>query len=264
VTPLELSTVYCPADLDHVDALSNGESSGFIYARDGHPNAAQLAEKLCRLEGERRDWFAPPAWGRSPRFSSPAQPRRSCLDLGCVYGKTASLATRICLAGGSHHDLFDPALDANALESLLKTTTRLIFAETISNPCCVSPIWVRWRRPRDTRYSVGRRQHFGPLISRPIEQGAGMVIHSVTKMIGGHSDLTLGALWRPNFIEQARSWPRPRPEPAIHSKSWLALRGFTTLSLRFTVPAKRRSNWPPLSVRPSGQPRVLSRSADTP
>ncbi len=53
VAPLELSVVYCPADLDHVDALYNGEASGFIYARDGHPNAAELADKLARLEGAR-------------------------------------------------------------------------------------------------------------------------------------------------------------------------------------------------------------------
>src|ERR1700733_14630358 len=48
---LDLSVVYCLDDLDHVDALYDGDASGFIYARDGHPNAAQLAEKLAKLEG---------------------------------------------------------------------------------------------------------------------------------------------------------------------------------------------------------------------
>src|SRR5438132_2393494 len=51
VPSLDLSVVYCPADLDHVDALYEGVAHGFIYARDGHPNAAQLADKMARLEG---------------------------------------------------------------------------------------------------------------------------------------------------------------------------------------------------------------------
>ena len=53
VAPLELSVVYCPADLDHVDALNSGEASGFIYARDGHPNAAELALKALTPGGWR-------------------------------------------------------------------------------------------------------------------------------------------------------------------------------------------------------------------
>src|ERR1700727_1670700 len=51
IPSLDLSVVYCLDDLDHVDALYRGDASGFIYARDGHPNAAQLAEKLAKLEG---------------------------------------------------------------------------------------------------------------------------------------------------------------------------------------------------------------------
>ena len=44
VPPIELSVVYCPEDPPHVDALYDGSARGFTYARDGHPNAAQLAE----------------------------------------------------------------------------------------------------------------------------------------------------------------------------------------------------------------------------
>src|SRR3954467_10624995 len=49
--PLQLSAVYEVADLAEIDALYRGEEPGFIYARDGHPNAAQLAAKLAALEG---------------------------------------------------------------------------------------------------------------------------------------------------------------------------------------------------------------------
>lgn len=45
--PIQLSSVYRVAGLDEVDALFEGRADGFFYARDGHPNAAQLADKLA-------------------------------------------------------------------------------------------------------------------------------------------------------------------------------------------------------------------------
>ena len=70
VPPIDLSVVYCPDDLAHVDALYDGTARGFTYARDGHPNAAQLAEKLARLEGAEAGLICARVWVRSPRRCS--------------------------------------------------------------------------------------------------------------------------------------------------------------------------------------------------
>src|ERR1041385_487647 len=51
VPPLFQSSVYCLPDLDALDRVMDGEEDGFIYARDGHPNAERLAERLAELEG---------------------------------------------------------------------------------------------------------------------------------------------------------------------------------------------------------------------
>src|SRR4051812_27752291 len=51
--PLYTSSVYNLPDLDTLDRVMNGEQAGFIYARDGHPNAKHLADKLSALEGAR-------------------------------------------------------------------------------------------------------------------------------------------------------------------------------------------------------------------
>src|SRR5262245_65764728 len=51
VPPLHQSSVYTIPDLDMLDRLYSGEAAGFIYARDGHPNAQQLADYLTTLEG---------------------------------------------------------------------------------------------------------------------------------------------------------------------------------------------------------------------
>ena len=76
---------------------------------------------------------------------------------------------------------------------------------------------------------------FAPLICRPLEHGASLVAHSVTKMIGGHSDLTLGALiGHRRYVEEAGIVASTLGQTGNPFESWLALRGLSTLSLRMT------------------------------
>jgi cystathionine beta-lyase/cystathionine gamma-synthase len=236
VAPLELSSVYCPADLDHVDALNSGEASGFIYARDGHPNAAELAEKLCCLEGGEAGLVCASGMGAiaSIFLTLLSQNDRALISDG-VYGKTASLATKLLPRWGIQHDMFDPATDVTALESLVKPTTRMIFTETISNPLLrVADLGSMARVARQAGIPLVVDNTFSPLICRPIEHGATLVVHSVTKMIGGHSDLTLGALIGDrSLVEQARALASSLGQTGNPFESWLARRGLATLSLRF-------------------------------
>jgi cystathionine beta-lyase/cystathionine gamma-synthase len=236
VAPLVLSSVFCPADLDHVDALNNGEASGFIYARDGHPNAAELAHKLSHLEGGEAGLICASGMGAiAASFLALLSQNDHALISEGVYGKTASLASKLLPRWGIRHDMFDPALDAGALKSLLQPTTRMIFAETISNPLLrVADLGSMARVAREAGIPLIVDNTFSPLICRPIEHGAGLVAHSVTKMIGGHSDLTLGALiGAKSLIEQIRVLASTLGQTGNPFESWLAQRGLATLSLRF-------------------------------
>ena len=74
---------------------------------------------------------------------------------------------------------------------------------------------------------------FAPLLCRPIEHGATFVVHSATKMIGGHSDLTLGVLVGPSrLVEPIRNLASTLGQTGNPFESWLALRGLATLSVR--------------------------------
>ena len=129
-----------------------------------------------------------------------------------VYGKTASLVTKLLPRWGIQHDVFDPAPDAAALESLVQPTTRLIFAETISNPLLrIADLGSMATVAREAGIPLVVDNTFAPLICRPIEHGASLVVHSVTKMIGGHSDLTLGAVVGAKSSDRAS--PRRRLDP---------------------------------------------------
>src|SRR5580698_10426427 len=95
VPPIDMSVVYCPDDLDHVDALSDGKARGFIYARDGHPNAAQLADKLARLEGVEAGLICASGMGAlaAALLSMLGQGDHVLLADG-VYGRTSTLVAR--------------------------------------------------------------------------------------------------------------------------------------------------------------------------
>jgi len=234
VPSIDLSVVFCPADLDHVDALSDGKAAGFIYARDGHPNAAQLALKMARLEGAEAGVICASGMGAiaSVFLTLLSQGDHVLLAKG-TYGKTTALVTRQLPRWGINHDFFD-ASDAASLGQGLKPKTRLVFVETVSNPLLrVADIDTLAKLSREAGIPLAVDNTFAPLICRPIEHGATLVIHSATKMIGGHSDLTLGVLVGPGeLIEPTKVLASTLGQTGNPFESWLALRGLATLSVR--------------------------------
>jgi cystathionine beta-lyase/cystathionine gamma-synthase len=232
--PLDLSVVYCPADLDHVDALNEGKADGFIYARDGHPNAAQLADKMARLEGAEAGLVCASGMGAiAAVFLSLLSRDDHVLIAGGIYGKTTALVAKQLPRWGISHDLFDAA-DAAALRARLTPKTRLVFVETISNPLLrIADLEGLAEVASSAGIPLVVDNTFAPLLCRPIARGATLVIHSATKMIGGHSDLTLGVNVGPrHLIDSIRTLASTLGQTGNPFESWLALRGLATLAVR--------------------------------
>lgn len=234
VPPLDLSVVYCPEDPTHVDALYDGSASGFIYARDGHPNAAQLAGKLARLEGAEAGLICASGMGAiaASLLALLGQGDHLLLSDG-VYGRTAALVSRQLPRWGIDRDVFDPA-DARSARALLRPSTRAILAESLSNPLLrVADLPGLAGVAREAGIPLIVDSTFSPMICRPIAHGADLVMHSVTKMIGGHSDLTLGAVVGDRArIESIRAVASTLGQTGNPFESWLAMRGLSTLGLR--------------------------------
>src|SRR5438874_8129016 len=134
VPPLHLSLVYCMAGLDQVDAVYRKEDAGYVYARDGHPNADQLAAKVAALEG------AEAALVCASGMAAESAVLLSLLDGGGhvalsegVYGRTATLIARELARFGVGHALFDATRPAT-LRAALTPATRVVVVETLSNP----------------------------------------------------------------------------------------------------------------------------------
>lgn len=231
---LQLSAVYRVEGLDQVDALYRGEESGFIYARDGHPNAAQLASKVAALEG------AEAALVCASGMAAEAAVFLTVLGSGDhvalsegLYGKTVALAARELSRFGIRHSMFD-ATRPGSLREVLSPSTRLVFAETLSNPCLrladIAGI-AEVARPAGALVVVDHT--FAPLLCLPLELGADVVTHSATKLIGGHSDLTLGLVaGSRSLVDRVAALASTFGLTGNPFESWLALRGTATLALR--------------------------------
>ncbi len=236
VPPIELSVVYCPDDPSHVDAIYEGRSEGFVYARDGHPNAAQLSQKLAKLEGAEAGLICASGMGAiaASLLTLLGQGDHLLLADG-VYGKTSTLVARLLPKWGIAHDLFDPT-NAAAARASCKPSTKAILVESLSNPLLrVADLPGLAKVASEAGVPLIVDNTFSPMICRPIELGADLVMHSVTKMIGGHSDLTLGALvGGRSQIQSMTATASTLGQTGNPFESWLALRGMSTLGLRMS------------------------------
>jgi cystathionine beta-lyase/cystathionine gamma-synthase len=255
--PIQLSAVYRVAGLDQIDALYRGDESGYFYARDGHPNASALATKLAALEGAEAGLVC------GSGMAAESAVFLSCLGQGDeiavsdgLYGKTVALVGRELARFGVGHRAFD-ATRPETLRGALTPRTRLVFAETISNPLVrladVAGL------AEETRASAPEARlvidhTFAPLLCRPIALGADAVTHSLTKLIGGHSDVTLGLLAGPRaLVERAAAVASAFGLSGSPFDSWLALRGVSTLHLRSE---RACANALALAEKLAGHPRV--------
>lgn len=261
VPPLCPSAVYTLPDLDAVDAIYDG-APGFIYARDGHPNAAMLSAQLAGLESA--DWAVVTGSGMAAITAGllplvAAGDRIIASDK--LYGKTTKLLARELARFGVTTTFVD-VLNLSAVEATLAVgPAKVVLVETISNPLCrVCDV----PSLADAAHRAGARLFVDntfatPVLCRPLDLGADLVMESLTKMIGGHSDVTLGVVagrepaLGPAVATAVSTWGLA----ANPFDCWLTLRSLETLDLRAraaTTHAAAIADW--LAVQP-GVSRVV-------
>jgi cystathionine beta-lyase/cystathionine gamma-synthase len=231
---IHLSAVYQVHGLEQIDALYEGNEAGFTYARDGHPNAAQLAAKVAALEGAEAALVCASGMAAESAvfLGLLSQGDHLALSDG-LYGRSALLVRRELARFGIGHAFFDPTR-AESLRAMMTPATRCVFAETLSNPSVrLADIEGLAAVTRQAGVPLVIDHTFAPLLCRPLELGAEAVTHSATKLIGGHSDLTLGLVAGSEaLIERASQVATTVGLTGNPFESWLALRGVATLAVR--------------------------------
>jgi len=205
------------------------------YARGGNPTREAFQQALASLEGGERGFAFASGLGAEATLLLTLHPGDHLVLADDVYGGTYRLLSKVLSDWGlrfSTADLRDPA----ALSAALTPATKLVWIETPSNPLlkivdigavCAIAHEHGARAVVDNTFAT-------PALQRPLALGADAVVHSVTKYIGGHSDLIGGAIvtsdeeWieRLGFLVNAvGAVPGPMD-------SYLALRGLKTLAVR--------------------------------
>ena len=214
-------------------AAGGGE---YDYTRSGNPTRDLLEEELARLER------AGHAFAYASGIAAVAAAVRCVAGGGGeviagddLYGGSYRLLSRLLEPEGigvRYVDLTDPA----ALASAIGPRTRLVLAESPTNPLLRVvdlPAIARLTRGRSVTLAVDATL-LTPLRLRPLELGADLVIHSATKALGGHGDVTAGvvATSDPELAERLAFRRNAEGTALAPFEAWLLLRGMKTLALR--------------------------------
>jgi methionine-gamma-lyase len=208
---------------------------GHSYSRYSNPTHAALEDALAELEGA--DACHVTASGMAAIHGVVLSFLRSGDDLvipRAVYGGMVGLARTVLARAGitvRAVDTSDPAAVADAIGE----RTRLVWLETISNPTtAMADIAAITELAHARGVSVAVDNTFAsPYLCNPLALGADAVVHSTTKYVGGHSDLTGGAiLGSTEVVAAAREIVINAGGNAAPLEAFLALRGLKTLALR--------------------------------
>ena len=237
VTPLSPSVVYASSSPDMLDAQYNGDIAGFTYAREGHPNAQALAKQIDALEGVE---------GGLVTGSGMAALSAALLGLlktgdhiiagDQLYGRSLRLLKEDLPRLGIEITLCNTTSAENVLAAVRKNT-KMVLLEAVSNPTLrVSDVVgvVNAVSGKNIKLVVDNT-FTTPMSLKPAELGVDIIVHSVTKLLAGHSDVTLGYIWArdeetTNAVYGFCVTTGMTPSPF---DCWLAERGLLTFPLRF-------------------------------
>ena len=241
--PIYATTSYVFDDADHAARLFALQESGNIYTRIMNPTNGVFEARVAALEGGVGALaFASGQAAETATILNLARAGDNIVSSASLYGGTYNLfqwtlpkigiTTRF--VDGSSPASFAPAIDAN---------TKAIYLETIGNPRLDVPDLAAIA---DVAHAHGIPlivdNTFAPLICRPIEHGADIVIHSATKWIGGHGTSIGGVVvdggtfdWKgsgrfPDFVE---------PDPSYHGVSYVEAVGNLAFIIKLRVQGLR-------------------------
>lgn len=238
--PIDLSTTYpsrdTRAEAERLDVLGTGERDGGmpVYGRLGNPTISRFESALAELEGTES----------AVAFSTGMAAVSACLLAVASAGRPHVVAIRP-LYGTTDHLLESGLLgttvtwsDAERVAEAIRPDTGFVFVETPANPtldeidlrrlsaaCGSVPVLV------DNTFAT-------PVLQRPVERGASIVLHSATKYLGGHGDVMGGVVAGGEEFARALRNIRFATGAVLHPLAgYLLLRGLSTLPLRMRAAA---------------------------
>ncbi|WP_136443506.1 trans-sulfuration enzyme family protein [Pacificoceanicola onchidii] len=237
VSPIMPSVVYASDSPDALDAQYEGWVQGHTYAREGHPNADLLAARIDALEGMENGLVVGSGMAAvTAVLMGLCKAGDHVVGGNQLYGRSLRLMAEDLPRLGIETSLADPC-DVDSIEAALRPETSMVLIEVVSNPTLrVADLdgIAALCKARGVLLVVDNT-FTTPAAIRPEEHGADIVLHSVTKLLAGHSDVTLGwvAAKDPDLAARMRVFAVTTGLTASPFDCWLAERGLATFALRF-------------------------------
>ncbi|MEB2784938.1 cystathionine gamma-synthase [Algoriphagus persicinus] len=214
---------------------SPGDHKGYEYSRTHNPTRTALQNNLAALENGKHGICFSSGLGAIDAVIKLFNPGDEIISTNDLYGGTYRLFTQVYERYGIKFK-FVPMSDAASIAEHITENTRMIWVETPTNPMMnIIDIAAVAKLSKGNKILVAVDNTFAsPYLQNPLDLGADLVMHSVTKYLGGHSDVVMGALVVNDdeladklvFIQNA-SGATPGPQDCF-----LVLRGIKTLHLR--------------------------------
>lgn len=236
-TPVHFSSSYTYASVETLDRVFGNEIEGYAYARYDNPTTAALQELMTSLEGGHASFATASGMAALDLALRAAllERRKKVLSANALYGATIKLLMNVFEPFGVETQFID-ICNAGAVQSAIDNfKPGVVLMETISNPLLrVGPIDKIAEMARKAGVALIVDNTFAsPLLVRPMELGAHIVVESLTKFLAGHGDVLLGSITSDQeHFETVRSLIRTYGPNAGPMESYLAMRGIKTFPLR--------------------------------
>ncbi|MEU4011277.1 cystathionine gamma-synthase [Streptomyces pseudogriseolus] len=236
-----------------------GLRGGYEYSRSANPTRTALEENLAALEGGRRGLaFASGLAAEDCLLRTLLAPGDHVVIPNDAYGGTFRLFAKVVARWGVEWSVADTS-DPAAVRAALTEKTKVIWVETPSNPLLgITDIAAVAQVARDAGVRLVVDNTFAtPYLQQPLALGADVVVHSLTKYMGGHSDVVGGALVTGDaeLGEELAFHQNAMGAVAGPFDSWLVLRGTKTLSVRMDRHSENAARVADMLTR---HPRVTS------
>jgi len=220
--PIYQTTSFLFEDAQHGAELFDLVQEGPVYARTGNPTQAVLEQRIAQLEGGAAALAVASGMAAIDiTLATLAQSGDHVILASALYGGTHNLVVHVLQGRGIASTVVARG-DSDALRAAITERTKAVFLESVANPSgeVADIAAVAALAHAHGIAVVVDNTSATPLLVRPLEHGADVVVHSATKYIGGHGCVIGGLIvdgGRFDWNAQARRYPQlTRPDPAFH------------------------------------------------
>jgi methionine-gamma-lyase len=235
-TDIARTAVFALPNVDYLRGITKRDSGNYYYTRNGNPTTAVAEEKIAALEGGAGCVVT--ASGMSAILAAALATCRAgdeIVSMQDVYGGTIKLFGDV-LGKLGITTKWVPFAGTNDIGKYCSKKTKLVFIETPTNPTlrCVDIAAAAKAAHKAGALLMVDNTFATPVLQRPLESGADIVMHSATKFLGGHSDLSAGAVVAKDaqLVAKMRDASVSTGGTLDPEASYLLIRGLKTLEVR--------------------------------